>query len=373
MNYCGLLLYAFVTLFRQIRSAKNCGYYGEAGDNIEKKLDNCFDKNVKDSRVRMSVGFEVCFGYNYSKLNVTVAEPLEHRQKLVNKRLIEMSLKSCVYHHGDKHLPRLPSGQVDYHAEQDNINKCKHFFNLLIQAMYNDQEAVEGFLDDNISLVEPILVEKKAIEHLRKKISKLVDPIDECKQPQMILRNRLIKKYLEMYLNKVVSPTMPSFNWENLDVLLHPEEYMLRSDQVRRPNSESHSDEQEIAPVEINEEPKILVPEKRKIVIRDRHKKTASGSSGFLGGLFDFSSSSDEDAHAEDFVAKDQKPTHEDILKMEKLKDKDHTHDGDKVVIDKFWDTNVRIKNKRVANEDYLRYKVKGFDIDKQIQELFKI
>lgn len=56
---------------------EDCGYFGEKGLNIEKKLDECFEKNVKDTRVRMSLGFEICFGYNYQKLNDTVAEPIQ--------------------------------------------------------------------------------------------------------------------------------------------------------------------------------------------------------------------------------------------------------------------------------------------------------
>lgn len=44
---------------------ENCGYYGTRGDKIEKQLDECYAKNVIDNRVKMSVGFEICFGYNY--------------------------------------------------------------------------------------------------------------------------------------------------------------------------------------------------------------------------------------------------------------------------------------------------------------------
>lgn len=30
----------------------------------------------------MAVGFEICFGYNYKKLNDTVAEPLNHYKSI---------------------------------------------------------------------------------------------------------------------------------------------------------------------------------------------------------------------------------------------------------------------------------------------------
>lgn len=46
------------------------------GTEIESKLDDCFERRVKDSRILMSVGFEMCFGFNYSKLNSTVSAPI---------------------------------------------------------------------------------------------------------------------------------------------------------------------------------------------------------------------------------------------------------------------------------------------------------
>jgi len=42
-----------------------CGYYGIMGNEIEEKLDECFTSHVKNTRVLMSVGFEICFGFNY--------------------------------------------------------------------------------------------------------------------------------------------------------------------------------------------------------------------------------------------------------------------------------------------------------------------
>lgn len=54
-----------------------CGYYGITGTDIEEKLDGCFDKSENQSWLMMSITFELCLGFNYSKLNETVSEPIE--------------------------------------------------------------------------------------------------------------------------------------------------------------------------------------------------------------------------------------------------------------------------------------------------------
>lgn len=82
----------FLILFLHLRKVFSfnhfCGYYGVMGTDIEQKLDDCFDKHVKDSRLMMSIGFELCLGFNYAKLNSTVAAPIEQFQGDANKELI---------------------------------------------------------------------------------------------------------------------------------------------------------------------------------------------------------------------------------------------------------------------------------------------
>lgn len=42
-----------------------------------------------------------------------------------------------------------------------------------------------------------------------------------------------------------------------------------------------------------------------------------------------------------------------------------------KVVIENFWDDDIKIKNKRFSNEDLKRYQIKDWNVDEKINELF--
>ena len=68
---------------------EKCGYLnGSKGKEIEKRLDDCYKNHVQQSRLKMSVGFELCFGYNYKKLNETVAELINHKKQEVKETII---------------------------------------------------------------------------------------------------------------------------------------------------------------------------------------------------------------------------------------------------------------------------------------------
>lgn len=56
-------------------------------------------------------------------------------------------------------------------------------------------------------------------DDLKDKIQKIIDPVNQCKEPQYVLNNKLIEKYLKKYLDLMASPKTPSFNYDNLDVL----------------------------------------------------------------------------------------------------------------------------------------------------------
>jgi len=45
-----------------------------------------------------------------------------------------------------------------------------------------------------------------------------------------------LEKYLEEYLSKMASPSVPSFTTGNLEVLTHPEVAILKSDKISIPN-----------------------------------------------------------------------------------------------------------------------------------------
>lgn len=42
-----------------------------------------------------------------------------------------------------------------------------------------------------------------------------------------------------------------------------------------------------------------------------------------------------------------------------------------KLELDNFWDQDIKIKNKRYSKEDFNRYKIKDWDIDRKIEKMF--
>ncbi len=118
-------------------------------------------KNVKESRVKMSVGFELCFGYNWEKLNTTIAEPFQLRLNRTNHKLIKFSMNTCS---GDSYFDIDDTededdeldDEIEENSPQDlkNIQKCKHFFDLIIQALYDDLNSVDLVFDENDDLLK---------------------------------------------------------------------------------------------------------------------------------------------------------------------------------------------------------------------------
>lgn len=74
---------------------KDCGYREKPAQDMEAEFDECLSRNNGESWVHLSVAFESCLGYDYSHLNNTIAEPIENLKEIVNKKLIELSLKTC--------------------------------------------------------------------------------------------------------------------------------------------------------------------------------------------------------------------------------------------------------------------------------------
>lgn len=57
--------------------------------------------------------------------------------------------------------------------------------------------------------------------------------------------------------------------------------------------------------------------------------------------------------------------------KADDLLPKDDPYYATKVAIDNFWDKDVKIRDKLWSNEDFKRYKIKDWDVDKKINKLF--
>ena len=214
---------------------KVCGYLGGSASKVENKLDQCYEEYVKESRVRMSIGFELCFGFNFGRLNNTVSKPLNYMQRIVNTRVLDLSMEVCKANEDIDRRPKLENGAVDIDKEQMNIGHCKVFFDRVIDAIYAEEYSVEDvFREHSEKLGE--LYRQSEIEQIKKQVRDLVHPVDECKVPEQTLKDNLIIKFTKKFLQNIVNPQMPSFNYENLDVLLHPEKYIVHNEEPDFPD-----------------------------------------------------------------------------------------------------------------------------------------
>ena len=212
-----------------------CGYLGGSATKVEDKLDNCYDEYVKESRVRMSIGFELCFGFNFGRLNNTVSKPLNYMQRIVNTRVLDLSLEVCKAHEDIDRRPKLETGAVDTDKEQAGVGHCKIFFDRTVDAIYAEDYSIEDVFNQYSEKLSD-LFRPSEIEKIQKQVRDLVHPVDECKVPEQTLKDNLIIKYTKKYLQNVVNPQMPSFNYENLDILLHPEKYMIHNEEPDFPD-----------------------------------------------------------------------------------------------------------------------------------------
>lgn len=257
---------------------KACGYLGGSASKVEDKLDSCYDKFVKESRVRMSIGFEMCFGFNFDRLNNTVSKPLNYMQRIVNTKVLDLSLEICQAHTDIDRRPKLETGGVDTDAEQAQVGQCKVFFDRVIDAVYAEDYSVDDVFRTHGAKLEP-LYRPSELEKIEKKIRDLVHPIDECKVPEQTLKDNLIVKYTKKFLQAIVNPEMPSFNYENLDVLLHPEKYMLKNENADFPNFDEMIEKEKEDELKKAEEAgdkaaieQIRDPTKRFVVMRGKSK-----------------------------------------------------------------------------------------------------
>jgi hypothetical protein len=258
---------------------KECGYLGGSATKVETKLDDCFDKYVVESRVRMSIGFELCFGFNFGRLNNTVSKPLNYMQRIVNTKVLDLSLEICQAHKDIDRRPKLDNGAVDTDKEQTFIGHCKLYFDRIIDAIYNENYSVEDVFTQHKENMQDLYKEQEILK-IEKEIRDLVGPVDECKLPEQTLKDNLIIKYTKKFLQKIVNPELPSFNYENLDVLLHPEKYMLKNEKADFPDFEEMVEkEKEEELHEAEEEGDVLKqleikdPTKRFVIMKDKIDK----------------------------------------------------------------------------------------------------
>ena len=391
---------ALFILISHIRSERYCGYKGDLSKRIESNLDDCYTQNVIESRVRMAVGFEHCFGYNYEKLNSTVEAPFEKRLNDTNRHIVHLAFKICsdeengidddfyVIDSQGTSLSDL-TGTQDNRAPED-VRGCKTFFQKLLDALTVQNFEVDDIISSNEKSIIGLVKNSDSRDKLFTIVREIIRPLNECRTPMIELRTTLIKKYLKQFLIAQINPPMPSFTPQSYQVLLHPEMFMLSQDT----NLITDFNDENDPSLKATRFAANLIGNKRIVVLHkrtDTEKLSKSQKETVIDWDKDNKDKSPQEIEAmlnEDIadgkVSKDTKLV---LTPAQKLKaglmneadyqklialPENHIHGSDPVEIEKFWDDNLIIKKKRFHNEDFDRYKIKGFDIDQKIKQLFK-
>jgi hypothetical protein len=273
----------------------------------------------------------------------------------------------------------------------ENVKACKAFFQKILEALGNQNFDVDSVIANNEERIAGLVKNSDSRDKLYALIDTIVRPIRECQIPMRELRTTLIKKYLKQYLIKQINPVMPSFTPQSYQVLQHPEMFMMGNE-----NSllDTTDDENFIAPKHADFSSN-LVGSRRVVVLRgrtDSQKLSKSQKQDVLEFDHDNSKLSAADLDKQinqGILNKDFSDTMELMMtpqqklnaglisqnQFDSLVDlkESHTHPANPVEIDKFWDENLKIKKKRFSNEDFDKYKIRGFDIDQKIKQLFKV
>lgn len=370
--------------------AGDCGYTGESRSSIESKLDDCFLKNVVSNRAKMTIGFELCFGFEYEHLNATVAAPLESKLKELDGKMLNLAEQYCYIEDREDMRPLRPDGKFDFKLENELEFGCKHFFDVLIQAMYNDFTAVESIYNANIALIKDV-VYAKDIEVIKNKVLNLIDQLDGCKEKEVRVRGIMIQKYLEKYVMAMMNPKEPAFNAENIDVLLNPELYTVEKGMFSEPDfGVKVTSEQTVTSTKNPYRRKKVVMESRQFKYHSKREKQKIKK--WFKDLNEMTTEEREKLKLEEEKrAKKKNYDDEDLWQMtpnELLaageldeqkyndtidKNENHSHPlySPQIPIDDIWNEKLIIRNKRLNDEDAFRYKIKGFDIDADIEKMF--
>lgn len=374
-----------------------CGYKDIAGRQITETLDQCFSDNVIDSRARMAVGFEFCFGTNFQILNDTVAIPYNKKAKETTKQLMNLSQSMCS--DNDDALDQFVFTQSLGRDQNTNgmanakdktaqsLKKCSQFFSKLQNAVNNDQFNIEYILRQDESLIQPMFPDPEDRKKLFTIVLNVIQPLISCYAPMESLKTELAKKYLRQYLVALVSPPKPSFDDTTYEVLVNPELYSIQSidsDGLFR-NKRSLFDVNFNVKLEsdlpIDKTVKLqLVPsqglnstEKAAVVALDSRESVSERDRNIAKSVEAGKVTRTQLLSMTPQQKLDAKLMTPTAFRKQVFMPESHLHSGEHVLVDDFWTDNVALKKAKFSKEDYDRYLIKGFDIEKKLKQLFFI
>ena len=386
-----------IILTPKMCSGIRCGYQSESGQRIKNRLDQCFTDNVVESRVRMAIGYEFCYGVNYQILNDTVAIPYNKKIKETTKQLINLSQSICSDNDDalDQYVFTLDvthdqnsntiENAVDKSAQ--SLRKCNSFFSKIQNSINNENFEIEYILRQDEGLLGGLYPDEENRQKIFTIVLNVIQPLISCYEPMETMKTELIKKYLKMYLVSLVNPAKSSFDDHTYEVLMNPEYYAIqdydsaglfkdkrslfdlgtrdvpvqttRSVPLQRglTTDLTSAEKQQVAAFDVQEGDKTLQE-------RDR-EMTKAVESGKITRTQYLSMTPKQKLDAGLLSQTDYRKV--------VYSDENHRHAGTPVEVDDFWDEGLSLKKNNFSNNDFDRYSIKGFNIDKKIEELFKI
>lgn len=395
--------YVFLCILVQqtIIASTVCGYKGPIAKDMENNLDRCFTEHVKSTRLKMAIGYEFCLGENYRKLNQTVSQP--YKKKIMDTSRILLHLADSVCSENESALSEfMLSGngpfnqdsngmEIESNPTDQNIKQCKTFFDSILESINQDNYKIAGLMKQNEAALSSMFPGEDSRAKIFIVVINIIKPLVNCFQPMEELKMRLIKKYLKQFLILQISPIGPSFSLKTLPIVSHPEIFTAKA-RNEDDDEEESEDEKEfnwnqkrirgviIAPerkVHLTTRPssQLSEPEKRDVLnlsiqnekvplqIRDKILMNAAQKGSLTK------------AQQNSMTPKqkfDGKLISEDEYRKQVFMEEDHGHMGGSIEVNDIWNDNLSLKKVHFSNNDFDRYRIKGFDVDKKIEELFK-
>lgn len=394
------LIFLICVLFLIIKTSTPsilCGYNSTAGEMIERQLTRCFEDNISESRAKMAIGFEYCFGDNYQILNDTVEIPYRKKINETTSQILHLSESMCS--DNDDALDQFVFSETESQSQNsDGINdakdkspsalrKCVLFFSKIQVFIKNQNFDVQYVLKQNVELITPMYPTSSDREKIFKIIVNIIQPLIGCYGPMEKLKAAFIRKFLKQYLVGLVNPTKQSFTNDTYAIMLNPEEYTSQQfDSIKLfgdkttlfDNSKGTKAIKTQRSVILQQKPDSKLTGQERKVLAKYHEENENKpleqrdnelmKTALSGKLSDAEFLSLTPAQKLKAGIISQKEYHEKVYLEE-----NHGHMTKPVEIDDFWSDGLSLKKKNFSNEDFDRYKVKGFNIDRKIRELFKI
>ena len=391
-----LLSIAVAALFHRLQALTVCGYYDQVSDDFESELDRCYSLNVKGSRVRMAVEFEKCFGLGYATLNDTIAGPYRKKEKDTQDKLSHLSESLCSDNEDalNEFILRDDSQFEDEGVQADpgiapsdfNIAKCQSFVGAVARAVTDQDFEVGQVMRQKEADLGFLFPKAETRQKIFQVVVNVVRPLASCHQPMEELKLRLIRKYLKRFLMDQISVSTPSFSSKTLPVVKHPELFVVQAASLSRTPED--------APINWSARPFHLLtapPLKRVRVVRPlpfRPSETDMTRIAHMEGRNEGATLESEQQLLQRAIDQGQ-VTRTQALSMTPKQQLDSALIGareyrkrvfrderlgpgsPKVEVGNIWDDRLRLRKADFREDDFDRYDIKGFDIDKKIEELF--